>query len=512
MSRKNKFDVKVDLDTNSVFWGDCKDWLKYISKESVDVIYIDPPFFTGKEQIIETDQNILKINRKVKKHDSLSWGNGYETRAFNDSHEEGINGYKDWIITRLKIARELLKQSGSIFLHCDSNANYKLREALNEVFGEDQFTNEIFWKSTNSTKSQSKTLGNQMNTIFHYSKKKEKQKLFKIFRERTDDEIKKDFLYDEEKKRYYRTQPLMAYGSYKHNKRPFFEYKGIKGYWISNKERIQALNKEGRLSISGKTARRIEYPEDTKGVNLGNLWTDITIIKKELRIEYPTQKPVRLIKRILEMSSEKGDIVLDFFGGGGTTAIAAYEMNRKFIIGDVSPVAVTVTLDQLNRIKKENINFHFDKKLIPATRLEWQGDIINGLHFSKQICNLMGWEWIDGAGDGGIDGWAKKRTIPVQIKNYNQSKKVSPNEIRAFAGAMKLVGKKFGLFVGWDFSHQAKITIREFKEKGIEIKRVFVDELIAPLILEKEREYYRKLYKESVKESKQEKPRFDHVS
>ena len=147
--------LKFDLEKNSIVCGDCcnekgEGWLNFIPDNSVDLIYIDPPFFSNKNY-------------------EIVWGNGFELRSFGDRFKGGIEHYIEWMKPKIKEAKRVLKPTGSIFLHCDKNANWKIRDILNEIFGKDNFINEIIWhykKWTNSPKY----FQRNHDTIFFYSK------------------------------------------------------------------------------------------------------------------------------------------------------------------------------------------------------------------------------------------------------------------------------------------------------------------------------------------------------
>lgn len=278
--------MKINPQQNSVVCGDCLDWLKDIPPESVDMCYIDPPFFSNKQHEITS-------------------GSDRELRSFDDRWKGGINAYIEWMEQRIRLIHRCLKDTGSIFLHCDWRASHRLRIVLDEVFGEKRFVNEIIWfyKSGGSTQVR---FSRKHDTIFFYSK-------------------------------------------------------GQKHKFIPSKEK--SYNRQyKKYSFAGVD----EYKDDIGWhtlVNMKDVW-DIDMVGRtsKERVGYPTQKPEKLLERIIQCSTDKGDMVLDCFVGGGTTASVATNLNRRFIVGDISSVAVRVTCD---RLKKKSIppDFNIIKKL-----------------------------------------------------------------------------------------------------------------------------------------------------
>ena len=210
---------------------------------------------------------------------------------------------------------------------------------------------------------------------------------------------------------------------------------------------------------------------------------------------YPTQKPISLIERCIKLATNQDDVVLDFFGGGGTTAEACVKKKRRFIIGDISPVACRVTIETL---KKAGCN-NFETKQIPRTKEEWH--LTDGHKFAEMICEFKGWEFnIKKTNDGGIDGWAKNKTVAIQVKHHKQS--VGRHHIQSFVGSLN--NYEEGIFVGWQFSSSAweykHIAERDFNKK---IQFIPVHEILGELILTKEECLkYHALYNKAVKASK----------
>lgn len=298
--------MKIDPSRNTIICGDNLEWLNWIPDESVQTCYIDPPFFSN--------ANYEKI-----------WGNGWEVASFKDRFAGGIEHYIAWIKERIILIHKKLKKTGVIFLHCDWHASHRLRVLLDEVFGEENFVNEIIWHyrrwSNNSSSFQK-----MHDNIFMYSKQK-KQHIFNIM-----------------------VQPYAV---------------------------PEAIETTVRKKINGKLVRLkdkngnyIQRESNNNGVAMHDVWHDINFIPPtgNERIGYRTQKPEALIERIIECSSKENDIVLDCFAGGFTTAKVCVDLKRKFICGDVSPVACKIGM---KRLHKHNF-FDYESKSLPQTEEEFR--------------------------------------------------------------------------------------------------------------------------------------------
>lgn len=277
---------------SEVILGDCLENLKKMKSNSIDMIYLDPPFFTQR-----TQKGIMKNTEK--------------TLEFNDSWQN-INEYLDYIKVRLIEMKRVLKNTGSIFLHCDKIASHYLRVLLDEVFGFTNFQSEIIWSYKRWSNSKKGLLNSHQN-IYFYSKSKN----FKFNTIYTDysattniDQILQQRKRDE------------------------------------NGKCVYKRNEEGKIVLDN----------EKKGVPLSDVW-EIPFLnpKAKERVGYPTQKPILLLEKIIEISTDEDDVVLDPFCGSGTTLVASKLLNRKFIGIDMSKDAIEITNSRLeNPIKTES--------------------------------------------------------------------------------------------------------------------------------------------------------------
>ncbi|MBS3071973.1 site-specific DNA-methyltransferase [Candidatus Pacearchaeota archaeon] len=277
---------------NKVIYGDCLNEMKNIDSNSIDLIYIDPPFFTQREHSQKTRDNSKEFKFSDK------W----------KSLEEYLTFIKDMLIE----SKRILKDTGSLFLHCDKTASHRLRCLLDDVFDSDNFVNEIVW-SYKRWSNGKKGLLNSHQTIYLYGKTKE-FKFKRIYGDYSPTTNIDQILQD-------RTKDSNGKSQYK-------------------------KDKEGNIVIG----------KEKLGVPLTDVW-DIPFLnpKANERAGYPTQKPLLLLERIINICTDEGDIVLDPVCGSGTTLVASKLLKRKYIGIDISKEAIDLTKKRLeNPIKTES--------------------------------------------------------------------------------------------------------------------------------------------------------------
>lgn len=276
---------------------------KYQNK--VDLIYIDPPFNTGSD-----------FEYKDKFQDS-TWLTLMENR--------------------LELAREFLSDKGSFYLHLDHNANYRGRELLNVIFGEENFRNEIVWRRKQGTLGQIQQYGIVTDTIYFYTKTELYNFQFEL--QKNNEEYLKRFKYKDENGRLYRLSPLV---SPSYSPTLIYDYRGYKSPkngWSVSFETMQKYEQEKKLKFPKNKDGRIErkqYLDEWEGTPIQNLWTDIFVINpvSNERIESEsnlTQKPEALLARIIKASSNEDSIIFDYHLGSGTTIATAHKLGRKWL-------------------------------------------------------------------------------------------------------------------------------------------------------------------------------------
>ncbi len=317
---KEVYGDKNSKDFNKLFWGDNLQVLAHLLKEyrgEIDLIYIDPPFDSKAEYVKKVKIRGEKIEGE--QHSLL------EEKQYTDIWEK--DEYLQFMYERLLIMRELLADTGSIYLHCDWHRGAFLRMIMDEVFGEGNFKNEIVWHYMTYQGQVEKYFPRKHDHILFYTKTKEYD--FKLLK---DKEFEKNIDY----KRWHR--------------------------YLINGNEIRGNNypkDDTRFDVFINKWREKNKREPTKddviyrleGYTIDSVWNIKAEDPKSLtRTGYPTQKPAELIERIIEASSKEGDIVADFFVGSGTTPAVAQKLGRRWIACDINLGAIQTTAKRLNQI------------------------------------------------------------------------------------------------------------------------------------------------------------------
>lgn len=475
----------MELETGVIYCGDCLMKLKDLPDESIDLIYIDPPFSSNRNYVAFWQEQ--------------------EKRHFEDRFEN-VRAYIDYMTPRLKELYRVLKPTGSFYYHCDWHASHYVKILLDSdyLFGYSNFRNEIIWKrryGTFSTVHKSNKFGSSTDSIFFYVKTKDTpfNPQYSFDNEEYQKYVKRTFKHVDENGRLFRIADLANPAP-----RPnlMYEYKGYKppkNGWAISREKMEQWDKEGRLYFPQNPKGRIQrkrFLDELKGKPVQNLWDDIEMVSSQSteRLGYPTQKPLALLERIIKASSNEGDIILDAFCGCGTTPMVAQREKRKWIGIDISPTSCRVMAKRLesNLGLKEGRDFWVRDlpKTIEELReypaFEFQNWAINAIGGVPSRVKVR---------DGGIDGRLypiediKKekavgmdlfgeidRYIPIQVKRTDQ---VGRPDIENFEVAMKRDGRNQGIFVGFSFSRDAEKEIRRIeREEGLEIETVLVSEIL----------------------------------
>jgi len=447
---------------NKLILGDCLEVLKTIENETVDLIYIDPPFFSNRTY-------------------EVIWGDKGEIRSFEDRFSGGIEHYISWLKERIQEMYRILKPTGSIFVHCDYHANAYIRvHILDKIFGTNNFISDITWKRT-TAKSNSKTIANNTDTIFFYSKTN-KFIYNQVYLPLKEEMVKSHYNNKDETGRFYTLDNLKAPA-----KGYVYEWNGVMGNWRCPIEKMKEYEELGKIKYTKNgVARFVRYLDQSKGTVIDNFWGDIYPVNSQAkeRIGYPTQKPEKLLERIIKMSSNENDVILDCFIGGGTTIAVADKLNRNWIGIDQSVQAVKVTEFRLN--KQQNLfsqpfsvqlhKYDYDT-LRNKDAFEFETWIVGqfgGLANSKQ------------RGDLGLDGRTRENQ-PIQVK---RSDNIGRNVIDNFFSAVqrfdkvsfeknKEENKPIGFVIAFSFGKGAVQEVARLKvEEQIIIELVTVESIV----------------------------------
>ena len=379
-----------------VYISDNLPFLKELNDECIDLVCIDPPF--AKNDTFNKSDNELRpppsaAEKENETHLMGRWGASNRSEAESlgiewpdlvgagftdiwswekDIHEawvesieadypavqaviqaassirnDGIDAYLCYMAIRLIEIKRVLKPTGSLFLHCDHTANGYIRQLLDAVFGYGNFRSEIIWKRSHAKGNADNSFHNDVDSIFYYTKSScftwNKQYVAMT------EEYKKRFRLVDDDGRRYETGNLKAPGG---NGGYLYDWNGVNARWRWPKERMKAADEAGMLHYTRNGgARSKAYLDESKGVALGALWTDINPLNSQAkeRTGYTTQKPVELAKRIIAASTNKDDVVLDCFAGCAYAAVAAEMLGRRWVACDVNPRAWTMFKRQFNK-------------------------------------------------------------------------------------------------------------------------------------------------------------------
>ena len=312
-------------------------------RESVDLIYIDPPFDSKMDY--QTKINILGGDFHQKP-------TAIEQFAYSDTWHEGTKSYLESLSPLLYLLKECLSPSGSIYIHLGKTVSNYVKVVADNIFGADNFHNEITWKRSHAhgdTGQGATHFGRVTESIFLYSKGSPIwNPAYKAY---TPEILARDYKYiDEATGEKYRLMPVDGPGGAAKGN-PFYEFLGVKGYWRYSQAKMQELYDSGEIVLSktGKSLSRKRFLKDAKGTPVTELWDDVNRISptSRERLNYPTQKPEALLERIISTSSNPGSLVLDCFAGSGTTAAVAERLGRQWLAVDLGKPACMVTRKRL---------------------------------------------------------------------------------------------------------------------------------------------------------------------
>jgi len=387
----------------------------YFPDACVDLIYIDPPFFSNK------------------KYEQI-WKDGYELRAFEDRWKGGIKNYLTWMDDKLRECYRVLKPTGTFWLHCDRRAVHHLKVLLDEshLFGERNFRNEVIWNHQILGAAHGLAFPKAHETLLRYTKSD-----------------KFTFNQDDETVRV-----------------PFSDYilkdlkQDEKGRWFYTRRRMSRKIRKGEETHGLRTY--VEKPE--KGKLIGDVWGDIKGYQPREKLGYPTQKPELLLSRIIRVSSNPTDLVLDPMCGCGTAIHAAQKSGRRWVGIDVSPTACRLMATRMRRLgvnigEANIVGLPKTLKEIQAMQpFEFQNWVMQKLmaRISKRV-----------VGDMGIDGWTLDNR-PIQVK---QSEGIGRNVVDNFETVLVRERKKGGIIVALSFGKGAYEEVARAKlEQGVEIE------------------------------------------
>ncbi|MEN6385257.1 MAG: DNA methyltransferase [Phycisphaerales bacterium] len=348
---------------------------RYIKDQSVDLVYLDPPFNSNQDyNVLFAEKNGNKSGAQIKAfEDTWHWDQtaaeawqtvvemgGKVSQAMQAFRvflgENDMLAYLSMMAPRLIELRRALKETGSIYLHCDPTASHYLKMLMDAIFGYQNWRNEIIWKRT-SGHSDAKRFGNVHDSILFYTVS-DKYIWNKTFQKYDEEYVTTYYRYSDPDGRKWMSGDLGASGlqggGYE------YEWKGIKRLWRCPRETMEKLEKDNKMYYTKNGFPRIKrYLDESEGIPAQDLWTDIEALRSwhKEKLGYPTQKPEGLLERMLLACSNEGDLVLDPFCGCGTTVAAAQKLNRGWIGIDVTCLAISLMRSRLNDMFGKDVSY-----------------------------------------------------------------------------------------------------------------------------------------------------------
>ena len=477
------------MSENTLYYGDNLPILRdHIATDSVDLIYLDPPFNSNRNyNVLFREESGKEAEAQITAfEDTWHWNdaaeqtyhdlvtNGPETvsrmvaalREFIGANQ--MMAYLVMMAARLVELHRVLKPTGSLYLHCDSTASHYLKIMLDTIFGPVYFQNEIIWKrktGRGETSHKSNRFGTSTDTILFYAKSAVStfNSQFNSDAEGYEDYVAKFFRHVDEQGRRFRIDNLAS-----PNPRPnlMYEYKGYqppaKG-WAISKEKMELWDREGRLYFPKSKDGRIQrkrYLDELKGKPVQNLWDDIDMISAHSaeRLGYPTQKPLALLERIISASSSPGDVVLDPFCGCGTAIAAAQKLGRRWIGIDITHLSIALQKYRLAamfpgisfRVVGEPEDLESARRLADDDRYQfqwWALSLVKAQPLGGAAGSKEGRKGSDKGIDGVItfidDATNKPKRALVQVKSGG----VKAGDIRDLVGTLDREKSAMGIFV-----------------------------------------------------------------
>lgn len=465
---------------NKLYFGDNLDIMRdSIGDESVDLIYLDPPFNSkATYNVLFKEKDGAESSAQITAFDDTWHWDIHSERVYAEIVTAGpkkladlvqalraflgtndMMAYLTMMAVRLIEMRRILTSTGSLYLHCDPTASHYLKLVLDAVFGVENFRNEIVWKRTSAKGLAFSRFASNHDVIYYYSKSGERiwKSQYSIHKP---EYIKKFYKYIEpETGRRYRLDNLANPNPNRPNLT--YEFLGVTRVWRWTKERMTEAFEKGL--IVQKNERNVpclkRYLDEQEGTPVGDIWTDILPIQSQAaeRLGYPTQKPEALLERIINASSNEGDVVFDPFCGCGTTIAAAEKLNRRWIGIDITHLAIT--------LMKHRLQDAFGRELSPFEIIGDPKDIESAAALRDQNRHQFEWWALSLVGarpaqdkkkgaDRGVDGYlyffddnsGAARKVVVQVKSGH----VSVSQIRDLIGVIEREKAVIGAFLTFE--------------------------------------------------------------
>lgn len=416
--------VGEDADGNMVIRGECVSACAYLKERGiqVDLVYIDPPFASGadyaKKVYIRRNPKVAEAIAQAEQELDIDELKAFEEKMYGDVWDK--EKYLSWMYENLMTIKSVMSETASIYVELDNHIGHYVKILLDEVFGEDNFVNEIVWKRTFSHSDVgqgAKHLGRLHDVIFLYSMSAD-YVLNTVYTSYSQEYIDNFFRYQDEDGRRYRLVSMIGTGGAAKGN-PFYEFMGVSRYWRYSQKTIQELVSKGLIvqTKPGAVPQKKNYLDESPGVPLQDIWTDIAPVQggSVENANYATQKPEALLERIIKTSSDAGMLVADFFGGSGVTAAVAHKLGRRFIHCDIGLNSIQTTRD---RLKADGAKF--DVLEIKDGVQLYRNPVQTMEKIKSLIPGLKNEDALDSFWEGAISD-SKLGTVPVYIPNLMDS-------------------------------------------------------------------------------------------
>ncbi len=469
--------LEYGVPTNALYFGDNLQVLReHLADESIDLIYLDPPFNSKRDYnlLFKTPKGHQSDAQITAFEDSWHWGEQAESEFSELLHQSNTNvsemmqalrnflgendmmAYLTMMANRLLELHRVLKPTGSLYLHCDPTASHYLKVLLDGIFGAVNFHNEIVWPRLTAAKAQTDGFGKTHDVVFFYARSSNFH-FNKPIRAVSDERVRRHYSNVEEVSgRRYMLSDFTQAGA---GPARMFGDRLISPptnkHWIWSQERIDDAMRVGRLVFTNPDVPRVKrYLDESQGDLVEDVWSDIHPINamSRERIGYPTQKPLALLERIIQASSNEGDVVLDPFCGCGTAVIAAQKLNRRWIGIDITHLAISLIEKRLRKdLSGVQFEVHGTPKDADGARDLAARDKYQFQWWACSLVNAQPYQGKQKGSDAGIDGLiffqdgktdAKK--ILVSVKGGEH---VGAAMVRDLKGTMEREKAAIGLFV-----------------------------------------------------------------
>ena len=422
--------VGENADGNMVIRGECVSACAYLKDRGikVDLVYIDPPFASGadyaKKVYIRRNPKVAEAIAQAEQELDIDELKAFEEKMYGDVWDK--EKYLNWMYENLMAIKSIMSETASIYVHLDWHMVHYVKILMDEIFGEDNFINELIWRRKQSVSWASKQFGITNDTILWYGYNADEYIFnpeYSIDDENTKNYLEKRFVYDDNDGRgKYMKSPLVN-SLYRPNLK--YEFHGVnppENGWLYKKEKLEEWYQNNELVMPSNPNMRIYrkiYASEYQGQPIQNIWLDIPIVnpmaKERADVDYATQKPEALLERIVKASSNENMVVADFFGGSGVTAAVANKLGRKFIHCDIGLNSIQTTRDRLVADGAE-----FDVLEIKDGVQLYRNPVQTMDKIKSLIPGLKNEDSLDSFWEGAISD-SKYGTIPVYVPNLMDS-------------------------------------------------------------------------------------------